>query len=229
MRVSSWLGENSCHNVNIMRVNKPVKLLIAAICGLGVLLICLGFFGIYRTLNQVHPYTIEQVGVATDSSMVSTGTAEGNPEVNTRNTENTIVVDVGGAVIQPGVYELAVDSRLADLIEAAGGFSEAADKNYLNQNLNLAMMLGDTMKIYIPQSGEVLEGGKNAVAASGVSGGGISINNATEKELQTLSGIGAVRAQAIISGRPYSNVNELTERGILTEKIFTNIKEDITL
>lgn len=58
----------------------------------------------------------------------------------------TIVVYVCGAVNCSGVYELSEGSRIADAVEAAGGFSDEADSQYLN----LAMIVSDGMKIQVP-------------------------------------------------------------------------------
>lgn len=63
----------------------------------------------------------------------------------------TIVVYVCGAVNCSGVYELSEGSRIADAVEAAGGFSDEADSQYLN----LAMIVSDGMKIQVPTVDEV--------------------------------------------------------------------------
>lgn len=60
--------------------------------------------------------------------------------------ESVVVVYVCGAVNNSGVYELSSGSRIADAVEAAGGFSDEADREYLN----LAMTVSDGMKIQIP-------------------------------------------------------------------------------
>lgn len=56
----------------------------------------------------------------------------------------------------------------------------------------------------------------------------IDINSAGAKELSTLSGIGKTTSKRIIQGRPYKNIGELYERGIIGIKTFNNIKNDIT-
>src|SRR5699024_155371 len=51
----------------------------------------------------------------------------------------TIVVDVKGAVKNPGVYEVDNDQRVVDIIEEAGGFLKKANE----KQINLAQRLTD--------------------------------------------------------------------------------------
>src|SRR3989344_2919842 len=68
--------------------------------------------------------------------------------------EKTIIVDIEGAVIKPGVYVLNSSSRLQDALIKAGGFSDKADRKEIALNMNLASQLTDGSKIYIPFIGE---------------------------------------------------------------------------
>src|SRR3989344_2035035 len=61
-----------------------------------------------------------------------------------------IKVDVEGAVISPGVYELSSGARVQDALIAAGGLASDADRN----SINLAAKMADGQKIYIPKKGE---------------------------------------------------------------------------
>src|SRR5690625_3141164 len=65
--------------------------------------------------------------------------------------QTSIIVDIKGEVIQPGIYELAIDSRINDVIELAGGFSSEADQTHVN----LAQKVHDEMLIIVPKLGEV--------------------------------------------------------------------------
>lgn len=55
----------------------------------------------------------------------------------------------------------------------------------------------------------------------------IDINSATKQELMTLPGIGDARADAIIKGRPYKGKDELTQRGIIPDGVYAQIKDKI--
>jgi len=129
--------------------------------------------------------------------------------------EVEIVVNVSGAVKEPGVYRLKGGSRVAEALTKAGGLSKDADRGWVDKNLNLARKLRDGEKIYIPRVGEDLSLGFGG-QASGVSVTGvISVNTASLSELDSLWGIGESRAKAIIEHRPYNSLEELvTKAGI---------------
>ncbi|OGY23252.1 MAG: hypothetical protein A2172_02675 [Candidatus Woykebacteria bacterium RBG_13_40_15] len=55
----------------------------------------------------------------------------------------------------------------------------------------------------------------------------ININTATEKELDSLPGIGPVRAEKIIENRPYESIEDLLNKKVLGEATFENIKDKI--
>ena len=138
-----------------------------------------------------------------------------------------IFVDVAGAVVKPGVYKLAAGSRIADAINTAGGFSPGADSQFISKGINLAQKLSDGVKIYVPQKGE--SGSVVGTAQSSSSSGLININSATSNQLDTLPGIGPVTAQKIISGRPYSRIEELLEKKIVGASTFEKIKDKISI
>ncbi len=71
--------------------------------------------------------------------------------------------------------------------------------------------------------------GKAPVAAqkAPVSAGKLDINTASVQELSALSGIGEVRASAIVKGRPYKGKDELVERKIIPESVYNKIKDKI--
>jgi competence protein ComEA len=138
-----------------------------------------------------------------------------------------IAVDVEGAVVKPGVYKLAMDSRIQDALIAAGGLGEGADRERLAKSLNLAAKLIDGGKVYIPSVGEeIVASGGNNVLGSGTESL-ININSASESELDTLPGIGKTTADKIISNRPYGVIEELVEKKIVGNKVFQDIKGKI--
>ncbi len=152
-------------------------------------------------------------------------------QVNTASTSSDIVVHIAGEVLNPGVYRLPLDSRVNDLIQKAGGISTNADKNYIDKNLNLALPLKDGIKIYIPSIIEARVD-NNSGQVSGVNSsdiGQVNINNADLSQLDSLSGIGEVRAQKIIDNRPYTSIEELVQKKIIPQSVFEEIKEKITV
>lgn len=138
----------------------------------------------------------------------------------------TIWVDLAGAVMQPGVYELPGGSRLKDLLAQSGGLSGEADRSWVEKNLNLAQKLVDAQKVYIPSQSEAIGG---VAGESSVVAGKININTASASELDTLWGVGEARAKGIIDNRPYSSVDELLSKKIIPTNVFGAIKDEITV
>ncbi|GAC1328478.1 MAG: hypothetical protein NVSMB26_03850 [Beijerinckiaceae bacterium] len=59
------------------------------------------------------------------------------------------------------------------------------------------------------------------------SGALLDINSASKAELDALPGIGAVRSEAIIKGRPYKGKDELVQKKIIPENVYNGIKDQI--
>lgn len=134
-----------------------------------------------------------------------------------------LVVDISGAVSSPGVYSLEEGSRVKDVIGQAGGFSEEANLEYVSKYINLAQILFDGDKIYIPKKGEQL----SAPVSQPL--GKINLNTATQAELETLSGIGPTYAQRIIKARPFKSIEEIMKVSGIGTKLFSRIKDKITI
>lgn len=145
-----------------------------------------------------------------------------------------IKVDIQGAVKKPGIYQLAIGQRIADLVASASGFVTEADAFYIAKTLNLATELKDQDKIYIPfleenQSRDSENSSSNTEISPQSESKLISVNQANLDTLQTLSGIGAVKAQAIIDNRPYSNLDDLVSKKVLSESLLSNLKAQLSL
>jgi competence protein ComEA len=140
------------------------------------------------------------------------------------NKNETIFIDLQGAVEKTGVYEMSANSRLNDLLIKAGGLNVSADRVWINQNLNLAQKLIDGGKIYIPFMGEV----KSLKTSSG-SLGKLNLNTATNSELEALWGIGQKRAEDIVKSRPYQTVEELIKRKIIPQNVYDKIKDEMVV
>lgn len=138
----------------------------------------------------------------------------------------TVVVHVAGAVKKAGVVELPRNSRVHHAIAAAGGATPAADLN----RLNLASVLEDGQKIYVPGRGEAappeaaadaLPGAGAGPGSSGETGGGggsapggkVNLNTAGAEELAELPKVGPVLAQRIVDWRkehgPFKTAEEV--------------------
>lgn len=149
--------------------------------------------------------------------------------------DDTICVYVCGFVNSPGVYNMSSGERIADAIIAAGGMSEDADVNYLNQ----ALKLTDGLKIYVPGKDETAEDFVpeeiqiNDGSTGLVQDGKVNINTADKDELMSLSGIGESRALAIIEYREqngfFKNIEDIMNVSGIKDAMFEKICDYITV
>ncbi len=151
-------------------------------------------------------------------------------EVDLEEDNSSIVIDIKGAVQHPGVYEVGVNARVFEVIEMAGGLSEKADE----LAINLASSLQDGMVVYIPFQGETEENQYiNPSAVEETEHTTVNINLASSEELQTLSGIGPTKADAIIAYRddngPFTSIDGLLEVTGIGEKSLEKIREEISI
>jgi competence protein ComEA len=147
-----------------------------------------------------------------------------------------LVVEIVGAVRQPGVYRLPRGSRVGDLLTAAGGYGPRVDTARAERELNLAATLSDGAQIRVPSRDDVSAGaGGGAAVASGPvasDGATVDLNRATKAELEALPGIGPATAQKILAARdeaPFASVDELRSRGILGEKTFEKLRSLVSV
>lgn len=145
-----------------------------------------------------------------------------------------VMIDVGGQVIKPGVYELDEGSRINDALVMAGGLRPGADRDWVERSLNKAEKLVDGQKIYIPNKLEseklkVNEGKVLGMVESKI----VKLNTATVEQLDTLSGIGPALAGRIIDYREknggFKDINELKLVSGIGDKLFEKIKDEIAL
>ncbi len=149
--------------------------------------------------------------------------------------QNEIVIEIGGQVLNPGVYHLPSNSRIEDAFIVSGGLTANADRSWVDKNINKASRLNDGQKIYIPQQSEVLSASKLgdfsnvAQYENNTNITSISINTGSLSDLDTLPGIGPGYAKKIIDNRPYSNISELISKKIIPQSTFDKIKDKITV
>lgn len=171
----------------------------------------------------------ESAPISTLSITAATPSAASTPEPAT----DPVFVHIDGAVVAPGVYEMTGSlPRVNDAVMAAGGLAGDADTSALN----LAAVLSDGEKIYVPRQGEVVAGQASSGAASGSdvgasSSGVININTATAEELDSLPGIGPSTAAAIVEDRerngPFANPEDLMRVSGIGEGKFSKLKDQI--
>ena len=144
-----------------------------------------------------------------------------------------IIIHISGAVINPGIIKLQAGERIADAIEKAGGCTQEADL----KNVNLAYVVQDGTKIYIPSIGEESENIIETNAGSGVLADGkenvkVNINTASLIELQEIPGVGETTAQKIIDYREkngkFTNVEDLKNVSGIGDAKFANMEQYVS-
>ena len=157
-----------------------------------------------------------------------------------------IAVYITGAVVNPGVYSVLPDQRLQHVLELAGGPTSDADLS----RVNLAAYVSDATHYKIPSheeySHEEYSDDENLQPPPPASGGAtgdqaagnacvapIDINTATAECLQTLPGIGGVRAGSIVDHReqagPFNTVGDITAVSGIGDGTYRRIESMITV
>lgn len=150
-------------------------------------------------------------------------------------TEEKIIIHITGEVNNEGIVKINSNSRLIEAIEAAGGLTENADIS----KINLAYIVSDGQKIYIPNVNDLIEEYIDSEAGEGVIVEDINsskktlinINTATQTELETLTGIGASTALKIINYRnengKFKNIEEIKNVSGIGDAKYEAIKDNI--
>ncbi len=156
-------------------------------------------------------------------------------------TSENCYVHICGAVNSPGVYSVRKDCRVVDLVNQAGGFTDEAAEDYINQ----ALKVQDGQRIYIPTQKEVKELSAEDYMAGEASGMSeqsspepagpklININTATAEELMELPGVGEAKAASILEYRntkgKFKTIQDLMKISGIKEGLFNKVSGYITV
>lgn len=156
-----------------------------------------------------------------------------------------VLVDINGAVVNPGVYCFDKGASVIDAVKKAKGFTTDAGFKYISMKINLATVILDNSKIYIPfekdydcsllafslpkEIVDITIPDTEQEEEQEDSETCISINTATLEELDSLDGVGPSTAQKIIDGRPYEVLEDLLNVSGIGESTFNKFKENICL
>jgi competence protein ComEA len=213
-------GNSDREEFNLAKLIEKNKIsVILAIVG-----VILAGFGVVLYKNQTVPSSdnIEVLNSATEDQEVT----------------SEIVVEIAGAVENPGVYKLKTGDRIDNLLTVAGGLLKDADMVWVDKYINRAAKLSDGQKLYIFSADEQSESvsANNLGGSSGGSGvlgsnhqGLVNINTSDFNTLDTLPGIGQVYGQSIIEHRPYSDIEELVSKDVLPQATLDKIKDKISV
>lgn len=207
---------------------------------LGTVLVMLVMFFAWSSMESHKDEVQNDLPALSTSFSTSSGeTSQPKTAKSASKTESDkIFVDIKGAVRKEGVYELTSGSRVTDVVKLAGGFTDDADK----KSVNLAEKVADEAVIYVSRVGEEVTPASTPSQAKNTAASGaqqdadsaqINLNTATLEELQTISGIGAKRAQDIIDYRDnnggFSSVDDLKNVSGIGEKTLEKLKAEVTV
>ena len=217
----------------MQNINLKNKIIIAV--GAIIIAITVGIY-FYKTTKDNSEIEITEDNLTTNTAVENSNeTVEEN---------NTIVVHITGEVNYPGVVVLKEGARVVDAIEAGGGETDEADLS----SLNLAYMLSDGEKIYVPNKEETSqesqereyitsakynsEQSENGAKSTGTNFK-ININTAKQEELTQITGIGESTAKKIIEYRTqngkFKSIEDIKNIPGIGDSKFNAMKEEITV
>jgi len=210
-------------------LTKKQKIIVIAIAGIVVI----GIMYFIYNKNQVK----EDINIENEILVNNVITNENNTN------DDIVIIHITGSVKNPGIVKLKEGSRIEDAIESAGGLTENADIT----KVNLAYVVEDGIKIKIPSSSEEDIGDEDIIDSksgdniiieentvpSNNSTQTININKATEKEFETLPGIGPSLASKIIEYRnqngKFESIEDIKNVNGIGDNKYEKIKDLITV
>ena len=176
------------------------------------------------------------------SSEMNENSNEDSTNLNSKETEETVVVHVIGEVNNPGVVTLPEGSRIIDAINMAGGKTEEADLS----KINLAYIVEDGTQIYIPRINEDLNQVNLISDGAGVGvvitdsnveenevDSKVNINTASKEKLETLPGVVETTAQKIIDYREangkFKTIEDIKNVSGIGDSKYESLKDKITV
>jgi len=160
--------------------------------------------------------------------------------------EDSVYVDIKGAVKKPGVYCVKANARVFDVVEKAGGLLKTADVSYTN----LSKKVVDEMTIYIYTSKEIKSRKeeikvvchcpelKNDACITPnnedkVETSKVAINRAGKEEFLKITGIGEVLAERIVKYREehgaFESIDAIKNVSGIGDALYQKIKDSLTL
>lgn len=209
--------------------------LVVGVCGIVLLGIA-----VFLLVTQQEKEDKELLIETSSTTEVTVDTKKEQEQANNESKSTKIYVDISGAVKQPGVYQLPEGSRLFDLLKQAGGLTEDA----AIQTVNQAMIIQDQQKIIILTQAQAQSIDTENININGhleeksdekssKEAGKININQADLTQLQQLSGIGEKKAQAIIDYRnengSFKTIEDLAKVTGIGEKTVEKLRDSITI
>lgn len=197
----------------------------------GVVVVCIFIFYMTTKTNNYNYSSINNI--------IEEDTKEEDTEEEEKVKEpKEIAIHITGEVENEGIVRLKEGARMADAVEAAGGTTNEANLELIN----LAYLLKDGQKIYIPKISEsdqvvfydevpigvIVDGSTEENSTLDEK---VNINTANIGELTTISGIGEKTAMKIIEYREtngkFKTIEDIKNVSGIGEAKYENIKDYI--
>ncbi|MED3088097.1 helix-hairpin-helix domain-containing protein [Bacillus toyonensis] len=187
--------------------------------GLVVIIVTVLFLFFWKTNQHT-----ERSVIATDVQAKDVE-KKSKPKILDAKEQKKILIDMRGAVVKEGVYEMKEGDRFKDAVEKAGGFLPEADI----KKVNLAQIVQDQMILYVPNKNEQVQD----LATSSKGEGKVQINAASKEQLEKITGIGSRKAESILKYReehgPFQKIEDLLKIDGIGVKSLEKIKDQIII
>ncbi|OSM12721.1 helix-hairpin-helix domain-containing protein [Bacillus toyonensis] len=187
--------------------------------GLVVIIVTVLFLFFWKTNQHT-----ERSVIATDVQAKDVE-KKSKPKILDAKEQKKILIDMKGAVVKEGVYEIKEGDRFKDAVEKAGGFLPEADI----KKVNLAQIVQDQMILYVPNKNEQVQD----LATSSKGEGKVQINAASKEQLEKITGIGSRKAESILKYReehgPFQKIEDLLKIDGIGVKSLEKIKDQIII
>ena len=215
-----------------------------------ILLGCL-FTAFFLSACSHGQYTYEIEGQAQTKAMQASGDGQGSADqaaedipaqaeetadaisdrAEEADTGKEIFVQINGAVKYPGVYKVQDGARIFDVVELAGGMTEEAAPEAVNQALPIED--GQMIRICTQEEWELMQAEEIQTAAEQADDGLVDINTADAAKLCTLPGVGQARAESILAYRQehgsFQTVEEIKQVSGIKDGLYMKIKDKIKI
>lgn len=179
------------------------------------------------SVTEAEQEDAESAAEQTDSSDTAEETEKGLKQ----EAEGLCYVHLCGAVHNPGIYVLTEGSRVYEAVLMAGGLTEDACEESVNQAEVLSD--GQLIKILTKEEASAAQTALEENNMQTAEDGRINLNTATVSELITLPGVGEAKAEAIVAYREehngFSSIEEIMNIAGIKDGIFQRIKEKIKI
>lgn len=181
------------------------------------------------SLNSAKPYQSDaDLAIASaNQAPLEDSTAQSESSLSLQ--QPTFFVHVVGEVVNPGIYVIESNSRLFDAIFAAGGFTKSADQS----SVNLAREVSDGEQVIVMPIGAANAQISGSESSFGRAEPLVSINRASQVELESLPGVGPTLAGRMVDWRTanggFKRKEDLLKVTGIGQKLFASMKDKLTL